>query len=263
MPRDNKTPLIQKIAKKANVTFKTLKTSSTDDKNVFAEKQSGLISLVTEVRAADLKIVPRKPAASSAAPGRENPPVTYMHICETDVFSMGVFLLNAGASIPLHDHPGMNGMLKVLYGKVSVSCYDKLQDGGAAPSQFEPPLAQSQVGSLRRSALRSVAEYSDNSGPCLLTPVQGNLHQIDAMDGPAAFLDILAPPYDPDDGRDCHYYKVLQPAAQGEGTDGKSNEQQQVEEKEKDEEVKWLLEVPQPEDFWCVGEPYPGPTVSV
>lgn len=114
MPRDNKTPLIQKIAKKANVTFKTLKTSSNDDKNVFADKQSGLISLVTEVRAADLKIVPRKPAASSAAPGRENPPVTYMHICETDVFSMGVFLLNAGASIPLHDHPGMNGMLKVL-----------------------------------------------------------------------------------------------------------------------------------------------------
>lgn len=108
-----------------------------------------------------------------------------------------------------------------------------------------------------------MAEYSENSGPCLLTPVQDNLHQIDAMDGPAAFLDILAPPYDPDDGRDCHYYKVLQPAAQGEGTDGKSNEQQQVEEKEKDEEVKWLLEVPQPEDFWCVGEPYPGPTVSV
>lgn len=160
----------------------------------------------------------------------------------------------------LTPHPSL---LQVLYGKVSVRCYDKLQDGGAAPSQFEPPLAQSQVGSLRRSVLRSVAEYSDNSGPCLLTPVQDNLHQIDAVDGPAAFLDILAPPYDPDDGRDCHYYKVLQPAAQGEGTDGKSNEQQQVEEKEKDEEVKWLLEIPQPEDFWCVGEPYPGPTVSV
>lgn len=154
-------------------------------------------------------------------------------------------------------------LLQVLYGKVSVRCYDKLQDGGAAPAQFEPPLAQSQAGSLRRSVLRSTAEYSDNSGPCLLTPVQDNLHQIDAVDGPAAFLDILAPPYDPDDGRDCHYYKVLQPVGGWEGTDGKSNEQQQVEEKEKDEEVMWLLEVPQPEDFWCVGEPYPGPTVSV
>lgn len=108
-----------------------------------------------------------------------------------------------------------------------------------------------------------MAEYSDSSGPCLLTPVQDNLHQIDAVGGPAAFLDILAPPYDPDDGRDCHYYKVLQPAGQWDGPDGKSSEQQQVEEKEKDAEVMWLLEVPQPEDFWCVGEPYPGPTVSV
>lgn len=114
MPRDNKTPLIQKIAKKANVTFKRLKTAANEDKNVFADKQSGLISLVTEVRAADLKIPPRKSTPSSAASGRQSPPVTYMHICETDVFSMGVFLLGTGASIPLHDHPGMNGMLKVF-----------------------------------------------------------------------------------------------------------------------------------------------------
>lgn len=154
-------------------------------------------------------------------------------------------------------------LVQVLYGKVSVRCYDKLQDSltvDTTPPQFEPLLAQSQMASLRRSVLRSVAEYSENSAPCLLTPVRDNLHQIDAVDGPAAFLDILAPPYDPDDGRDCHYYKVLQPAAEGEETDGKSSEQLQVEEKE---EVKWLLEIPQPEDFWCGGEPYPGPVVSV
>lgn len=115
MPRDNKTPLIQKIAKKAYVTFKGLKSSANGDYNVVADKQSDLISLVTEVRAADLKIAPRKSKPSSEAAGLQSPPVTYMHICETEVFSMGVFLLRTGASIPLHDHPGMNGMLKVLY----------------------------------------------------------------------------------------------------------------------------------------------------
>lgn len=115
--------------------------------------------------------------------------------------------------------------------------------------------------SLRRSVLRSVIEYSETSGPCLLTPVQDNLHQIDAVEGPAAFLDILAPPYNPDDERDCHYYKVLQTVAEGE-TDGKSNEEQKGEETDKEKEA-WLLEVPQPEDFWCGGEHYPGPTVSV
>ncbi|XP_037320344.1 2-aminoethanethiol (cysteamine) dioxygenase a [Pungitius pungitius] len=257
MPRGNKTPLIQKIAEQAHLTFKGL-TSSTNGVNTLTEdQQSELISLVTAVRAVDLKIAPRKTQPSSGEAELQSPPVTYMHICETEAFSMGVFLLKTGASIPLHDHPGMNGMLKVLYGKLSIRCFDRLEDNLRAsnvPPQFEPPLAPFQTSSLRRSMLRSVAEYSEDSGPCLLTPLRENLHQIATVEGPAAFLDILAPPYNPDDGRDCHYYKALQIVAEG-ALDGKSQE-------EKQGEVTWLLEIPQPEDFWCGGEPYPGPAVS-
>ncbi|XP_031733634.1 2-aminoethanethiol dioxygenase-like [Anarrhichthys ocellatus] len=257
MPRDNTTPLIQKIAKQAYITFKGLTSSADGDNELAADQQSELLSLVTAVRAADLKIAPRKTKPSTGAAELQSPPVTYMHICETEAFSMGVFLLRTGASIPLHDHPGMNGMLKVLYGKVSLRCLDKLEDNltaGTVPPHFEPPLAPFQTASLRRSMLRSVAEYSEDSGPCLLTPLRENLHQIDTVEGPSAFLDILAPPYNPDDGRDCHYYKALQTVAEG-GPDGKSDEEQQREET-------WLLEIPQPEDFWCGGEPYPGPAVS-
>uniref|UniRef100_A0A7N6BGE8 2-aminoethanethiol (cysteamine) dioxygenase a n=1 Tax=Anabas testudineus TaxID=64144 RepID=A0A7N6BGE8_ANATE len=251
MPRDNKTVLIQKIAKQACVTFRGLHNSAKAGKKPVADKQSELISLVTAVRAADLKITPRKSKASSGAAGLRNPPVTYMHICETDVFSMGVFLLRTGASIPLHDHPGMNGMLKVLYGKVRVRCC----------TSFDPPLTSQQTSSIWRSVLHSVAVYTETSGPCLLTPVRDNLHQIEAVDGPAAFLDILAPPYNPDDGRDCHYYQVLQKVVDGDTTGGRKSEEQQGEEQEKEDET-WLLEIPQPEDFWCGGEPYPGPAVS-
>ncbi|KAF7652341.1 hypothetical protein LDENG_00097970 [Lucifuga dentata] len=257
MPRDNKTPLIQKIARRAHVTFTGLKA----DGEKSLHKHSELIGLVTAVRAADLKITPRKTKAGCGAAALQNPPVTYMHICETEVFSMGVFLLRSGASIPLHDHPGMNGMLKVLFGKVRVHCYDKLEDNvtaSAVSPHFQPPLDPSQTGSLRRSLLRSASEFSESSGPCLLTPARDNLHQIDAVDGPAAFLDILSPPYDPDDGRDCHYYRVLQTVEQEAERQG--GEEEEEEEKEK---VVWLLEVPQPEDFWCGGEAYPGPAVSV
>lgn len=112
MPRDNKTPLIQKIAKQAYTTFRGL--SANSDNEVVDDKLHGLISLVTAVRASDVKIAPRKTNSSSGAAELQSPPVTYMHICETEVFSMGVFLLRSGASIPLHDHPGMNGMLKVF-----------------------------------------------------------------------------------------------------------------------------------------------------
>ncbi|XP_067101191.1 2-aminoethanethiol (cysteamine) dioxygenase a [Osmerus mordax] len=252
MPRNSKDSVIQKIARQAYVTFKNFNASAIGDNKTLLDSQGNLVSLLTEIRAADLNIAPRQ--STDSKPDR-TPPVTYMHICETDAFSMGVFLLKSGASIPLHDHPGMNGMLKVLYGKVSIRCFDKLEKPPDTENdtQFDPPLPAFQNDSLRRSILRSTGEYSEDSGPCILTPEQDNLHQIDAVEGPAAFLDILAPPYDPDDGRDCHYYKVLQTVV---GTDKK------LEQHEEGEEM-WLLEIPQPEDFWCGGEPYPGPAVSI
>lgn len=150
-------------------------------------------------------------------------------------------------------------LVQVLYGKVSVRSYDKLDDKLTAcpiPSHFEPPLAPFQTASLRRTVFRSSAEYTENSGPCLLTPLQDNLHQINAVEGPAAFLDILAPPYNVDDGRDCHYYRVLQTLEEG-----RTDEQHG--DAEKKEKVTWMLEIPEPEDFWCGPEPYPGPAVSV
>ncbi|XP_068610735.1 2-aminoethanethiol dioxygenase-like [Brachionichthys hirsutus] len=261
MSRDGKAPLIQDIAQTAFSTFKGFRASSGASSGGGGHVAAELRALVTAVRAADLNIAPRNPPRSSGAAALERPPVTYMHICETEVFSMGVFLMTSGASMPLHDHPGMNGMLKVLYGKVRISSYDQLEENLSTPPQFKPPLAPPQTSFLRRSVLRSVAEYSEHCGPCLLTPVQDNFHQIAAVEGPAAFLDILAPPYDPDDGRDCHYYRVLQIAAEEGGAGGKSIKEHQGEKKEKTA-VTWLLEVPQPEDFWCGGEPYPGPAVS-
>lgn len=242
------TSIVQKIARQALVTFRT--PSSFGDK-AFLGNQCKLQSLMTEIRAADLKIAPRK-VDSVSTPLPHNPPVTYMHICETDEFSMGVFLLKSGASIPLHDHPGMHGMLKVIYGKVRITCFDRLDKSTsvASDTQFNPPLLPFQRGALR-SILGSVGEFTEESGPCILTPDRNNLHQIDAVDGPTAFLDILAPPYDPDDGRDCHYYKVLQSASDSE--DKKAEGQKEV----------WLMEVSQPSEFWCGGEPYPGPEVKI
>lgn len=208
MPRDNMASLIQRIARQACLTFRGSGggRSSSDRGAVpgpeasmpqgFPENLSKLKSLLTQVRAEDLNIAPQK--ATLQPPPPNLPPVTYMHIYETDRFSLGVFLLKSGTSIPLHDHPGMHGMLKVLYGTVRISCLDKLEAGGGQRPQFDPPLQARERDAVRPGVLRSRAEYTEASGPCVLTPHRDNLHQIDAVDGPAAFLDILAPPYDPD-----------------------------------------------------------------
>ncbi|XP_025774188.1 2-aminoethanethiol dioxygenase [Puma concolor] len=268
MPRDNMASLIQRIARQACLTFRgSGGCRSASDHGAapgyeapmpqgFPENLSKLKNLLTQVRAEDLNIAPRKATVQPLPPNL--PPVTYMHIYETDGFSLGVFLLKSGTSIPLHDHPGMHGMLKVLYGTVRISCMDKLEAGGGqrprAPppeQQFEPPLKARERDAVRLGVLRSRAEYTEASGPCVLTPHQDNLHQIDAVDGPAAFLDILAPPYDPDDGRDCHYYRVLEPVRDKELSGSACDLPKEV----------WLLETPQADDFWCEGEPYPGPKV--
>ncbi|XP_074532662.1 2-aminoethanethiol (cysteamine) dioxygenase b [Halichoeres trimaculatus] len=250
MPGDNNmTSIVQRIARQALVTFRSPPRVGEAAGKSFVENHGKLKSLMTEVRAADLKLVPRRDDDSSPLTYHSGaPPVTYMQICETDSFSMGVFLLKSGASIPLHDHPGMHGILKVMYGKVRISCFDRLERP-AGSSQEEPPLPPTQMGALRRSVLRCTGEYTEESGPCVLSPDRDNLHQIDAVDGPTAFMDILAPPYDPDEGRDCHYYKVL--------ADSEVNDTEQ-----KEREV-WLMEISQPSDFWCGGETYPGPKVCL
>ncbi|XP_067858708.1 2-aminoethanethiol dioxygenase-like [Heptranchias perlo] len=260
MPWDNMSSLIQMIARQARATFKAMPVA---DSGAFHDDLSKLRNLLEKIRADDLNLGTRRSDGPPPLGPHQGPPVTYMHICETECFSMGIFLLQSGACIPLHDHPGMHGLLKVLYGNVAIKCFDKEEEeeaeeeaelaAGAASVQFNPPLLQCQRASLRRSLVRSSDVLSEANGPCLLTPLQGNMHQIHASDGPAAFLDILAPPYDPDQGRDCHYYKVLQVSESADkASPGPPQRQQEV----------WLLEVPQPADFWCGGEPYPGPKVS-
>lgn len=54
-------------------------------------------------------------------------PVTYIEVFEDQNVSVGVFVLRDGAKIPLHDHPYMYGVLKVIYGKVKVQSYTPKQ----------------------------------------------------------------------------------------------------------------------------------------
>ncbi|KAL8186922.1 UNVERIFIED_CONTAM: hypothetical protein K2H54_022027, partial [Gekko kuhli] len=221
MPRDNMASLIQRVARQARLTFRPPggggnSSSSSNNGPRFAENLQCLQQLLDKVRAEDLRLVPRGP---SAVAGAVQPPASYMHICETESFSMGVFVLRAGACIPLHDHPGMHGLLKVLYGTLRIACFDTAAAGagggggdsnGGASAAGSSTLPSPPSGSPRRhrALLRSHQLYTPASAPCRLSPHTDNLHQIDAVGGPAAFLDILAPPYDPEHGRDCHYYRL-------------------------------------------------------
>ena len=79
------------------------------------------------------------------------------------------------------------------------------------------------------------------------------------MGGPAAFLDILAPPYNirpPDwaedqEERDCHYYRVLSPSDIS--PDHNHSESAHS----------WLLMCDPPSSFFCDTEAYRGPEIQL
>lgn len=88
---------------------------------------------------------------------------------------------------------------------------------------------------------------SDSEETCLLSPDERNLHQITAINGPAAFVDILSPPYNGRD-RECHYYSIVAT----------------VFDQQLNKNITWLLEnIEPPDDFWCDSSPYNGPKISV
>ena len=55
-----------------------------------------------------------------------NTPVTYIGIYEDRDISVGIFIIRRGCRIPLHNHPGMYGVIKVVHGKVDVATYTKV-----------------------------------------------------------------------------------------------------------------------------------------
>ena len=112
---------------------------------------------------------------------------------------VAVFALSAGDEIPLHDHPGMTVLQRVLRGAVALDAWDLLDPAGAVRKACH-------VG-------RAVADVA--SGTLSLGPTRANLHRVRALTD-AVFVDVLTPPYG--EGRRCSEWRVVEaPDAAGIG----------------------------------------------
>lgn len=227
--------LLAKIFQQAVVTFNTAN-------HVDLQRNLGLLkSLVNTLRYADLNLDPRL-VSKSFFSQPDKAPCTYVGIYEDTSFSMSVFIMAENYSMPLHDHPNMNGLLKCVSGKLGIQSYtvdvdkeaplDVLERLYALNPEVRPPQKKHVL--CKREP---IAEVDETSPAAFLSPDARNMHCITAIGGPVAFFDILSPPYDtfiaarPHLKRKCTFFKVAEEAP--------------------DSDQVVLEKIPQPLNYYC------------
>lgn len=209
---------ISAVIKQAITTF-----SST--KELFHKNLEILTSLLDRTRASDVDL--NQQFMSEQLWKRQNKaPVTYVDIYDNPNLSVGIFILKPGMKLPLHDHPHMYGLIKVIAGAIKITSFSLNTEATrrAGGDRFNANTPWSFVINLfagdehffrneLTAELNCEMLATPDTGSCVLEPDKGNLHEIESVGGPAAFIDILSPPYEtyiPNVGpRKCSYYKVV------------------------------------------------------
>jgi cysteamine dioxygenase len=116
--------------------------------------------------------------------------------------------------LPLHDHPGMHGIMRVLSGHVRVRTYTPIVDSTASQVHVGD-IIDAQYNGDEVCALEHTVNHEQvltpSSLPRLLHPCTHNIHSIEPIDTDApttAMLDVLMPSY-ANYGDACGYYEQL------------------------------------------------------
>ena len=125
------TSLIKQVLKMAKHTFarsplnKNKKRTFLLTPDEFTSSLKELKLLVNELKSTDLGLDRSETLTINTSREKHEAPVTYIKIHEDKDVSIGIFIVKSGFRIPLHNHPNMNGLLKVVYGNVDVKVYTK------------------------------------------------------------------------------------------------------------------------------------------
>lgn len=128
-------------------------------------------------------------------------------LVETSKFDIAIFMLPQGKLLPVHDHPHMTVLSKVIIGELQVKSFTPIQratyhDYSSSITSVPTPAK------LEMDCIKTV-----NDPAWLLSPSHGNYHEFKALT-PCLIFDVLMPPYIYPD-RSCTYYSVSRDEASG------------------------------------------------
>eukprot|EP01083_Nonionella_stella_P179217 635645_1 len=129
--------------------------------------------------------------------------VSAERLCSAGNFTIVIFRLLQGDSIPLHDHIGMEVFSKILFGKLRVMGYDWVEE----KTDENPISVPSTSSRFARKTFDEVVTSSTTEPFPLVGPVHRNLHCFEAVDDCAVF-EVQFRPYSETGERSCTYYKA-------------------------------------------------------
>ncbi|MBT8122196.1 MAG: hypothetical protein KJO10_06660 [Gammaproteobacteria bacterium] len=91
----------------------------------------------------------------------------------------GILQVDRGHDVPLHDHPGATGMLRVLTGTLEVWHFNEIT-------------GKDKDDSVLQRVSRRTLQPGDTA---VLLPEQGNIHALRALSPQCSMLDFFIPPY--------------------------------------------------------------------
>ncbi|XP_058831909.1 2-aminoethanethiol dioxygenase [Topomyia yanbarensis] len=229
------TTLFARVFRQAKITFEQTNAER------FLSNLQNLRIMVEQLTMADLNLDPAV-VAHETFQQPTKAPCTFIDIFENSSFTMSIFVLRENYTMPLHDHPLMHGLLRVVTGSVKIQSYTEIDRRESTRD-----------GNELRHVLVNVEQAkvvgSDKGDCAMLTPTERNFHEITAVGGPAAFFDILSPPYNADipiyGRRTCSFYRKLLLPGDGVTNDGRK---------------RMVLErIPTPDHYYCDTENFKMP----